>query len=53
MDRPGPDAGCRATEKELEVDDCLDSPNNTAYHSYIKIQNMHRVLTGQTKVTCH
>jgi hypothetical protein len=52
MNRPRPDAGCHATE-ELEVDDCSDSPNNTLYHSYIKIQNTHRVLTSQTKVMCH
>jgi hypothetical protein len=53
MNRPGPDAGCHATEKELEVDDCSDSPSNTLYYSYIKIQNTQRVLTGQTNMTCH
>ena len=52
MNRPGPDAGCHTTE-ELEVDDYSDSPNNSLYHSYTKVQNTQRVLTSQTKVMCY
>jgi len=38
MNRPGPYVGCNATEQR-EVDDFSNSPNNTLYHSYTKIQN--------------
>jgi hypothetical protein len=52
MKRPGPDKGCHATEEELEEDNYSDSPNNSLYPSYIKLQGTHRVLTNQTNVMC-